>query len=316
MKLSKNVPDWAPEPYSTLIATLLNDDAAVKDLQTVLQGFKKSLNAARANPATPPRLRDVFNDVADVMPVAETVLQRKGKLSFVDVAKAGATVLPKMSGLQEARHVLMRAMIDKDPAAVQVIQSTLQDPAVAEALRRLVPKVMPPEIQVLLKDKETAKDVGVILSAAEKELEAARKNPAAGAQVKEAFDDISFAIAGMRAYIETGDVSSELIMSVGLNLHKYMQSAETLQKAYESGDPAVMGPAQAFGDNEDMRQAFRRIVPKVDGSLIKREKAANGDVYGVVYIFGKPSGLSFKLDDIHQKQFRKNNKPPKGPQAV
>jgi hypothetical protein len=309
MGFSKDITGMLPPP----LAKLLRDDAAVNDMLVILGETQKILALVQKNPGSNPQLKTALADIAGVLPLVKTILEKKGNVSFTDAPKIISAFMNKEK-YEAAGEVIADAFKAGDPAAIGFAQTLVSNQAILDAAKRVGPKLLPPAVQPLLQDKAIAADMFVVLGELELALDAAKKNPAVEKSLREAFNDVATAAAAVHTTLETGAISPALITQFALNAEKYRKSGQVLSDSFEAKDPAIEGFAQSLRKNEKIG-ALKRVVPKTHGVLFKLEQDASGQGYAVELLSG--NGVKFPLDkadfDEIKAALKGAPKPFKGP---
>lgn len=312
MDFSKDITGFLPPA----IAKLFRDDAALKDLLIVLAEMDKAVNVARKNPAADKKLQEAFNDVAGLTPVLKTLLEKKGKVSFGDVPRYMG-LLKNKDKYEALGDTFSDAFKAGDPVVIAMTQSMIANETFMAALKRVGPKLLPPEVQPLLQDKTIAADMLIIVAEMEAALAVACKSPETDKSLQEAFNDVAKASGIVRAYLDTGSVAPALITELALNVDKYRQSGQTLSDSYDAGNPVVITLAESLKKNEKILGAIKRTVPKAHGTLFKLEMGADGQGYAVELLSG--NFTKFPLEKADYEEIKsaiaaaKNQPKPKGP---
>ena len=126
----------SPETQKALsqVLPLLQEKEIADDLGIVLTEIEKTLAASSKNPAAADkRLRDAFNDVADLSSVGKTYL-RDGKISIFTAAKLASN----KSRFKDSSRILRDAFNAQHPDTTAFSQCLRANDAFYNAVKRLV----------------------------------------------------------------------------------------------------------------------------------------------------------------------------------
>jgi hypothetical protein len=125
----------SPEKQNALsqVLPLLKEKEITDDLNIVLTEIEKMLAASSKNPKTDKRLREAFNDVAQLSSVGKSYL-KDGKISFLTAAKLAAN----KGRFKDSSRILRDAFNAQQPDTLAFTQALKTNDAFNNAVKRLV----------------------------------------------------------------------------------------------------------------------------------------------------------------------------------
>lgn len=137
--VNKSVTEEVKNTIKTTVRTALADPEIASDMSTLLTAAIQPFENAGKNPSTNPNLKEIFNAVADVLPVAKDYVASGGR-SIPVVKAAFATGAIKKLADEKNQKLLEDAYNNNDASVKGIVDSLLNNQKVQVALERLLTK--------------------------------------------------------------------------------------------------------------------------------------------------------------------------------
>lgn len=319
MGFGKDITGYLPPQMKELF----KDDAAVKDMLTIIAEIQPALDTARKDPAADAELRENLDAVSNLLSLGKSVVEKKGKVGLGDVGR----IMPILSNPGKYRALfenLSVSLQEGEPALIGFAKDLAGNTKLIEAVDRVWPKTLPPEQKELLEDPEIRKELLICLGEMERAVDGVRKDAKTEKSLKEAFNDAASITSVARTYLEKGSfasIPSDTMVELALNIPKLSKVGQTLTEAFEAKNPTIVELQKSMRGNQASVDALKRIVPKTHGKLFLLEEDATGQGYAVELVSG--GKMKFPLERVDYEEIKSalegkpapKQKPGQGPKV-